>query len=104
MTRSAYIQSGPSPADRLPDGSNFSGAVLQRPTPPRRRRGAYGGRIYESRPEYTQRFWGIEFQATKRLSDSLDGAHGVLHNTHTEHFGDMSKSIVDPNPAPRAAD
>lgn len=102
MNRSMYIQSGTLTGGPLPDGSNFSVPYYKADPAKVPAEALTGGRIREQRPEYYQKFWGIELQATKRLSDRWMARMGFSTNTHTEHFGDMSKSIVDPNPAPGA--
>jgi hypothetical protein len=46
------------------------------------------GRVYESRDGYTQRYWGLEFAATKRMSDRWMMRAGFSTGEHTEHFRD----------------
>ena len=67
-------------------------------------RGAHGRTVSarNGRDDYHQRFWGIEVQATKRLSDRWMARFGFSTNDHREYFDDPSTSIVDPNPAPGA--
>ena len=102
MTRSAYVQSGTLTGGPLPDGSNFSVPFYKADPAKTPAEALTGGRIYETRPDYTQRFWGIEMTATKRLSDRWMGRFGFSTNDHREYFNDPNTSIVDPNPAPGA--
>lgn len=102
MNRSMYVQSGTLTGGPLPDGSNFS-VPFYKPDPAKVPAEALtGGRMYETREGYSQKFWGLEFQATKRLSDRWMARMGFSTNTHTEHFDDPNASIVDPTPAPGA--
>jgi hypothetical protein len=50
------------------------------------------GRLYEKRPGYTQRYWGLELSATKRMSNNWMMRAGFSTGEHTEHFsGDAAR-------------
>ena len=57
---------------------------------------------YRSRPGYTQRYMGLELQATKRLSNKWMARLGFSTNRHTEHF-DGFASMTNPTPGPGGA-
>ena len=52
---------------------------------------------YRSRPDYYQRYMGLEFQATKRLSNRWMARFGFSTNRHTEHF-ESPAAYTDPTP------
>ena len=58
-----------------------------------------GGRSYEERKDYHQRFMGLEVSAVKRLSNRWMGRFGFSTNSHTEYFGGPG-AIEDPTPSP----
>ena len=58
-----------------------------------------GGRSYEARQDYHQRFVGLEISAVKRLSNRWMGRFGFSTNSHKEYFGSPS-AIEDPTPTP----
>ena len=61
-----------------------------------------GATVYRSRPGYTQRYVGLELQATKRLSNKWMARFGFSTNRHTEYF-DGPSSMTDPTPGPGGA-
>jgi hypothetical protein len=59
---------------------------------------ADNGRVYETRPGYTQRYWGLELAATKRMSNNWMMRAGFSTGEHTEHFdGPSSQFDLTPN-------
>ncbi len=58
---------------------------------------ADNGRVYENRPGYTQQFWGLEFAATKRMSNNWMMRAGFSTGEHTEDFKDDGARF-DPTP------
>jgi hypothetical protein len=58
------------------------------------------GQTETNRPGYHQRFWGVEFSATKRMSNHWMARVGFSTNDWREYFDDPSVSIIDPTPAP----
>jgi hypothetical protein len=100
MKRSMYIQSGTLTGGPLPDGSNFAQPYYKADTAQIPASAKTGGSEYQSRNGYHQQFWGIEANATKRLSDRWMARFGFSTNTHREYFDDPNTSIVDPNPGP----
>ena len=58
--------------------------------------------VYRSRPGYTQRYMGLELQATKRLSNRWMARLGFSTNRHTEYF-DGPGSMTNPTPGPGGA-
>ena len=80
----------------LPDGGTFDqpffapkpGVVL--PTG--------NGREDINREGYHQRFWGLEVNARKRLSENWMMRLGFSSNSHVEFFTDPSQAIEDPTP------
>ena len=61
-----------------------------------------GGRIYETQPDYHQRYIGLEGSAVKRLSNRWMARIGFSTNDWREYFDDPSASIEDPTRAPAA--
>ena len=61
---------------------------------------AGGGQTETNRPGYHQRYWGLEFSATKRLSNRWMARLGFSTNDWREYFDDPALSIIDPTPAP----
>jgi hypothetical protein len=60
---------------------------------------AGGGKTYESRNGYTQKFQGFELAATKRLSNHWMARFGFSTNVHREYMsGD--DALDDPTPSP----
>jgi hypothetical protein len=59
-----------------------------------------GGRESANRDGYHQRYLGLEFQLTKRMSNKWMGRLAFSTNSWTEYFDDPSISIVDPTKAP----
>lgn len=55
--------------------------------------------IYRSRPDYWQRYVGLELAATKRLSNRWMARFGFSTNDHREYFDSMA-AHTDPTPAP----
>jgi hypothetical protein len=58
-----------------------------------------GGRSYEERKGYHQRFLGFELSAVKRMSNKWMARLGFSTNSHKEYF-DGPDAIEDPTPAP----
>ena len=58
-----------------------------------------GGRSYEERNGYHQRFIGFEMSAVKRMSNRWMARFGFSTNSHREYF-DGPDAIEDPTPAP----
>ncbi len=61
---------------------------------------AGGGRVYQNRPGYHQRFLGFEVQATKRMSNRWMARVGFSTNDHREYFDDPNAAIQDPTRGP----
>jgi hypothetical protein len=59
-----------------------------------------GGETWTNRQGYHQTYWGLEFSATKRLSNHWMGRFGFSTNDWREYFDDPSLSIIDPTKAP----
>jgi len=53
--------------------------------------------IYREQEGYSQRYWGLELSATKRLSDRWMARFGFSTNDHREYF-DGPASMTDPTP------
>ena len=60
---------------------------------------AGGGRSYEERQGYHQRFLGFEASATKRMSNRWMARFGFSTNDHREYF-DGPSALEDPTPGP----
>jgi hypothetical protein len=60
---------------------------------------AGGGRSFEERAGYRQRFVGFEASARKRLANSWMARLGFSTNSHREYF-DGAEAIDDPTPSP----
>lgn len=60
-----------------------------------------GGRSFEERQGYHQRFVGFEIGAVKRMSHGWMGRFGFSTNDHREYF-DGPSAIEDPTPTPQA--
>jgi len=58
------------------------------------------GQTETNRPEYHQRYWGVEFSATKRMSNHWMARVGFSTNDWREYFDDPELAIIDPTPAP----
>ena len=58
-----------------------------------------GGRSYDERHGYHQRYLGFELSATKRMSNRWMARFGFSTNSHTEYF-DGPDAIEDPTPGP----
>lgn len=56
------------------------------------------GYITENRPDYYQRFVGLELSAVKRMSNHWMARIGFSTNSWTEYFG--ANGILDPTPTP----
>jgi len=54
-------------------------------------------RIHETRPGYSQKYWGLELAATKRMSDRWMARVGWSTNDHREYF-DGPEAFADPTP------
>ncbi len=60
---------------------------------------ANNARVHEVRDGYSQRFWGVEVAATKRMSDNWMMRLGWSTNDHREYF-DGPDALGDPTPSP----
>jgi hypothetical protein len=60
-----------------------------------------GGRIFEERLGYHQRYLGFEASAVKRLSDKWMARFGFSTNSHREYFNGAD-ALDDPTPSPGA--
>ena len=58
-----------------------------------------GGRSYEERKGYHQRFLGFEASAVKRMANRWMGRFGFSTNDHREYF-DGASALEDPTPGP----
>jgi Carboxypeptidase regulatory-like domain/TonB-dependent Receptor Plug Domain len=58
-----------------------------------------GGKSYEARKGYHQIYKGLEFAATKRMSNHWMARFGFSTNSHREYF-DGADALDDPTPAP----
>ncbi len=97
LTRAMYVQDGTLTGGPLPDGSNFNAPYYAIPAanvPPAAKA---KGVEYRGRPGYSQRFWGIEASASKRLSDRWMARFGFSTNDHRE-FIDAATALTDPTP------
>jgi hypothetical protein len=54
--------------------------------------------IHETRAGYSQRYWGLEVAATKRMSDRWMARVGFSTNDHREYF-DSDEARADPTPS-----
>jgi hypothetical protein len=55
--------------------------------------------IYRDRQDYSQRYLGFEFAATKRLSNRWMARFGFSTNDHREYFDSLA-AMTDPTPSP----
>jgi hypothetical protein len=60
------------------------------------------GQTETNRPDYHQRYWGIEISATKRMSNRWMARLGFSTNDWREYFDNPATAIIDPTPAPAA--
>jgi hypothetical protein len=60
---------------------------------------AGGGRTYEERKGYHQRYMGLELAATKRMSNHWMARFGFSTNSHREYM-DGDDALDDPTPSP----
>jgi hypothetical protein len=58
------------------------------------------GQTETNRPGYHQRYWGLEFSATKRMANKWMARLGFSTNDWREYFDDPAVAIIDPTPAP----
>jgi hypothetical protein len=56
-----------------------------------------GGKIFETRPGYHQRYWGLEFAATKRMSHNWMARAAWSTSDHREYMDSLA-SVQDPTP------
>ena len=88
-----YVQSGVASGNVEPIGSySVPYFALQRSSVP-----PGGGREYVSRPDYYQRYVGLEVSATKRMSNRWQARFGFSTNSHREYF-ESDAAIEDPTP------
>jgi carboxypeptidase family protein/TonB-dependent receptor-like protein len=95
VTSANYTQTGTLTGNVAPVG-NFSTpfyAINPSAVPPG------GGRSYEERQGYHQRFLGFEMSATKRMSNRWMARFGFSTNSHKEYF-DGTGALEDPTPGP----
>ena len=64
---------------------------------------ADSGRVFEARNGYTQRFWGLELAATKRMADNWMMRAGFSTGEHTEHFANADAQFDPTATLPLAA-
>jgi hypothetical protein len=57
------------------------------------------GGEFRNRPDYHQRYLGLEIQATKRMSNRWMGRIGFSTNSHREYFDDPAAAVQDPTPS-----
>jgi hypothetical protein len=95
-----YVQAGTLSGTGLPDGSSYSTPYYAIPSGNVPAAAQGGGLEFTARDGYSQRFWGIEVQAVKRLSDRWMARVGFSTNDHREYFDDPATSIQDPTPGP----
>jgi hypothetical protein len=60
---------------------------------------ADSGHTYQTRPDYHQIYKGLEFSATKRMSNNWMARAAWSTNTHREYF-DSPAALGDPTPSP----
>jgi hypothetical protein len=97
VTSADYSQTGTLSGNAEPIGS-FSTpfyAINSSAIPPG------GGRSYEERKGYTQRFLGFELSAVKRMSNRWMARFGFSTNSHKEYF-EGADALEDPTPLPSA--
>ena len=95
VTRADYVQEGVAAGNAAPLGA-YSQAYFA----PRAESLPVGnGGEYRNRPDYHQRYLGLEVQATKRMSNRWMGRVGFSTNTHREYFDDPSTAVQDPTPS-----
>ena len=58
---------------------------------------ADSGHTYSTRPDYHQRYWGLEFSATKRMSNNWMARAAWSTSDHREYFKSLS-GMQDPTP------
>lgn len=95
VNSSDYVQAGTLTGSSEPTGS-FSTPFFALPPS---KAPAGGGRSFEERAGYRQRFVGFEAGATKRLSNSWMARLGFSTNSHREYF-DGAGALDDPTPSP----
>ena len=95
VTRADYVQEGVAAGNAAPLGA-YSQAYFA----PRADSLPVGnGGEFRNRPDYHQRYLGLELQATKRMSNRWMGRIGFSTNTHREYFDDPSTAVQDPTPS-----
>ena len=57
------------------------------------------GKTYEARPDYSQKYKGLEISATKRMSNNWMARAAWSTNSHREYFDSLS-AMGDPTPSP----
>ncbi len=93
-----YTQAGVFTAGPLPDGSNVSVPYYTVDPSGLDPAALDGGSEYTGRDGYHQRYWGVEVQATKRLSNRWMARVGFSTNDHRQYWDNPSTSIQDPTP------
>jgi hypothetical protein len=95
LTGEDYVQIGAFEGSDPPTGSYsvpvFGVPVAQLPA-------NRAATIYRSRDGYSQRYWGIELAATKRLSNRWMARVGFSTNDHREYFDGLG-AMGDPTPS-----
>jgi hypothetical protein len=95
VNSSNYTQTGTLSGDTAPIGTfNTPFYALQASKVP-----PGGGKSYEERIGYSQRFLGFEVSAVKRLANRWMGRFGFSTNSHREYFNGAD-ALDDPTPAP----
>jgi hypothetical protein len=57
------------------------------------------GHLYQTRPDYSQKYQGLEIAATKRMSNNWMARMAWSTNAHREYFKSLS-AMGDPTPSP----
>ena len=92
MTTADYVPGAVSTGN-LPDGTRYS---IQTFTPIAARVAAgNNGRFATNSDDYTQKFSGVEFSATKRLSNKWMFRLAASYNDHKEYYGASIPVVID---------
>lgn len=97
VNASNYVQTGILTGSTEPTGAFSSPVYALHPS----KVPAGGGRTFEQRAGYHQRFAGFEAGATKRLANSWMARIAFSTNSHREYF-DGADALDDPTPSPGA--
>ncbi|OLC46679.1 MAG: hypothetical protein AUH43_13335, partial [Acidobacteria bacterium 13_1_40CM_65_14] len=88
-----YVQAGTLSGTGLPDSSSYSVPYYRVPTAGLSAGALAQGRERITREGYHQRFVGVEFSATKRLSNRWMARFGFSSNKHQEFFDNRQTAI-----------